>query len=444
MIKKLSVICVFCGLFFSLWASEPADPAVPTEVTPPAEVTAATEPAGTSEVAAEPTVAPGLAAEPAPPAETPAAPDDTPEVPAGGKIIEFYPEPESLVIVPDSTKPVTPAAKTPTAEKPAATGTTVKTGTTTTTPAVTKTDTKTAEKPGDKTAASATDSTTAKAEAEILPGIWESEAVAPSIPAVTAAAAKSTSAPTRSIGMFVGQTLEVWYPATGWVFLGDASAQNGLGYQTRKMDKSDTLFTFKAVKDGNYILEFSRYDVLTDSFAQDSLAVAVSPSTSGMVKKDKVRAPDYRSLDVTSAVTTTVASDTPAASPAVSTVSSSGAPASASAVQSASNASSSAATAALSGDPLADMLDKAKKAVAAGDAPTALSLLDSFLSLATSSIDEGLYLRGQAYELNGASRNVKKALESYEALVASWPESIRWKDADARVRYIQQFYLRVR
>jgi len=91
-----------------------------------------------------------------------------------------------------------------------------------------------------------------------------------------------------------------------------------------------------------------------------------------------------------------------------------------------------------------ELLQKARASLSSGDAATALSQLDSFFGIAVSSLDEGWFLRGQAFEANTSSRDMKKALESYETLTAAYPDSARWKDADARIRYIRQFYFRIR
>lgn len=90
------------------------------------------------------------------------------------------------------------------------------------------------------------------------------------------------------------------------------------------------------------------------------------------------------------------------------------------------------------------ILKKAQGALASGDAASALTLLDAFFTVAVSSLDEGLYLRGQAYESNGANRDIRKALEAYQTLTQAYPDSPRWKSADERIRYIKQFYQKIR
>jgi hypothetical protein len=302
----------------------------------------------------------------------------------------------------------------------------------------------------------------------VLPGIWEAE---PESPAMVVVPARQKPAPSRSVTVSVGQNLDVWYPGAGWVFLGDASAQNGLGYQNRKLDKGDTLFAFKALKEGAYVLDFSRFDVLEDAFSEDSLSVTVTASLAE--RRDRVRAPDYRApvvstpvadgttgsagatgatdsagVAASTAASTTVSAptvgvtSTRTAARAVTPATSAAAGVDEPTLQAVNSASTVAATQPASG--AADALDKARKALAAGDAVGALAQLDAFFSVAIESLDEGWFLRGQAYEANGSARDVRKALAAYETLTAAFPESARWKDADARIRYLKQFYLRIR
>lgn len=236
--------------------------------------------------------------------------------------------------------------------------------------------------------------------------------------------------PSRSVTVPRDGFLEVWYPGTGWVYLGDASGLIGVAYDTRKIENRDTLFTFRARRSGNYILEFSRYDVLTDEFMQDALAVTVTDPVPG--KRTTVRAPDFTlagtpekgGASEEEAVTSTSVHDEPVLSAPL-------APEEEAVVRE------------IARDP-AELLTEAQSRLASGDAPGALELLDRFFEKALSELDEGWYLRGLAYEANSAARNIRRALEAYETVVSAYPDSVRWKDADERIRYIKQFYFRVR
>jgi hypothetical protein len=388
------------------------------------------------------------------PAETPVEADPLPSAPADAKLLYFYPEPEAPV----SPKPVEASKKTvevqpksvPAPQKPAVVPEKKVAVPAESKPAASKSATEvkamSSEKPGtaaNKNAKAKTDDKAVagdkgekKAE-EAPPGIWTAE---PTAPAVQPASANNASGPSRAVSVAPGQTLEVWYPGAGWVYLGDATAQNGVSYQTRKLDKSDTLFTFRALKEGNYILEFSRYDVLANSFLSDSLAVSVTGSA--VKRLDTVRAPDYRAASVASGTGSegsAAASGTPVATAETGAVVNTAAQPAVAA-----NPAGTGTAATASAIDTQAILEKVKAALAANDPASAQTLLDTFFAAAQEPLDEGLFLRGQAYEANGPARDMRKALSAYETLVATYPESSRWKEADARIRYIRQFYLTIR
>lgn len=433
-------------------ASVTSDQAVPAASDAPAATPAPDNPV-VSDASVEPVAesAPVESAEPvesAGPVERPAVSgiDDVIPPPAE-KLLYFYPEPDPLYIAPIAPEPVTETVAT--APKPAASPVPV--------PAAPKaSETKaTSKSPAAKTSADTTvisgDAREKESVADVLPGIWTAETVTP---AAVPETAKKNAEPSRSVQIAEGQSLEVWYPGSGWVYLGDASAQNGLEYQTRKLDKTDTLFTFRAVKAGSYLLEFTRFDVLEDSFASDTLSVSVYVPDAK--KTGKVRAPDYRASSTGSVARTasdggtaalaSTGSQANAASAGTGTPNASSArvsgisdePTLVSAAASGSSTANAALNPAVSASAL---LESARKSLSSGDVPAALASLETFFSIAVDSIDEGIFLKGQAYEANSSSRDIRKALDAYETLVKSWPDSGRWYDADARIRYIRQFYL---
>ncbi len=338
----------------------------------------------------------------------------------GDTLITFYPEPDLLV--PDALgASQTPAPAAKLSEQKAAE----------TKPA----DTKPAEQKAAETKAPPASPDPAASLGDS--GIWTSE---PTAPAAVPAASK-TKTPSRSASLAVGQNLQVWYPGTGWVYLGDASALNGLGYENRKLDKKDTLFSFKALKPGTFTLEFSRYDVLSDSFSEDLLLVTVTEASGK--KAETVRAPDYQTL---SAVSETAAASEPVqTAPAPSASRAVAASASfddePSLVAGGTGQGTSGKVSPAESPDADTLLNAAKASLSKGDAAAALASLDSFFAKAVTRLDEGWFIRGQAYEANGPARNVRMALDAYSTLKKAFPDSPLWKDADARVRYIERYYL---
>ncbi len=358
-----------------------------------------------------------------------------PPLPPGDRILYFYPEPEDLYVPPVETVPSpakTVVPKPAVVPKVAAASAAVASA---------------AVAPAAATAPKVAPAPVEKPVEVVLPGIWVGESVP-----IAAVEKIPPVPPSRKVSLAAGQTLEVWYPGSGWVYLGDSSAQNGLAYETRKLDKTDTLFTFKALKSGNYILDFSRFDLLADSFSSDSLAVEVSDAASK--RTEKIRAPNYRSATTMSSSTSSAPvlpdaalnnfSVTMTDEPGLAAVRP--VTAGSTSASSGNTATSSLPAARTASTPIdaETVLAQAKKALAANDPSSALEQLDRFFTAAVSTLDEGWFMRGQAYEANGAGRDIRKALAAYETLVSAYPESARWKEADARIRYIKQFYLQIR
>lgn len=357
--------------------------------------------------------------------EKPDVAQERPGVPSAEKILYFYPEPDLVFSVPETkTAPITDALPPKIVSSQTAPAASV-----TNPPAV---KTKPVAQPSElkKIEKKVPEISEEKKsdESAIESGIWETEIESPTLPVHPPAVT-----PSRKASLSVGQSLDVLYPGTGWVFLGDASSQNGLTYDKRKLEKTDTLFSFKALKQGNYILNFSRFDVLEDEFASDSLAVEVLETSTKKI--DRVLAPHYK---VVSDSTSTTASTTPQQEASVTVRDEP-------LVNSMLSTNPAIQTVALTpiNNP-EESLKQAKAALVANDPAKAITMLDAFFSSAISSLDEGIFLKGQAYEANSPLRDVRKALEAYETLVSAYPESLRWKEADARIRYIKQFYLMIR
>ena len=284
----------------------------------------------------------------------------------------------------------------------------------------------------------------------------------------------------RMVAVEEKQRLELTYPGHGWVYVGEQTSQPGLKYEQRKLQDENSIFMFTAEKKGDYILHFSYFDVFTNEFVTDAIAVSVSAARSTAAKA-MVKAPDYQSGADSDAAEAQAKKNTQAAAsqPSSNSTSNTGtgttphtAQAAAEAPQTAdagsqskiseqamtagtAEAASSAAgntgdstgqvpTAAseevLSSDQL---LEKARTAIAAADAGTALTYLDNFFTTAEEKLDEGWFLKGRAYELNGSVRNIRLALDAYKTLTDSFPQSKYWAEADARIRYITGFYINI-
>ena len=285
----------------------------------------------------------------------------------------------------------------------------------------------------------------------------------------------------RMVAVEEKQRLELTYPGHGWVYVGEQTSQPGLKYEQRKLQDENSIFMFTAEKKGDYILHFSYFDVFTNEFITDAVAVSVSAARSTAAKA-MVKAPDYQTEadSDTTEVQTNKNTQAAASQPSSSSTANTGIGTTTHTAQAASEAPQTAGTGSQSktseqamsvgtaeaasstagntGDsngqgPTAaseevlssdQLLEKARTAIAAADAGTALTYLDNFFTTAEEKLDEGWLLKGRAYELNGSMRNIRLALDAYRTLTDGFPQSKYWAEADARIRYITGFYINIR
>lgn len=284
----------------------------------------------------------------------------------------------------------------------------------------------------------------------------------------------------RMVAVEEKQRLELTYPGHGWVYVGEQTSQPGLKYEQRKLQDENSIFMFTAEKKGDYILHFSYFDVFTNEFVTDAVAVSVSAARSTAAKA-MVKAPDYQTEADSDATEAQANKNTQAAAsqPSGNSTAPTGtgtttytAQAAAEAPQTASTGSQSktseqamtagtaeaaSSAAGNTGDstgqgPTAaseevlspdQLLEKARTAIAAADAGKALTYLNNFFTTAEEKLDEGWLLKGRAYELNGSMRNIRLALDAYKTLTDGFPQSKYWAEADARIRYITGFYINI-
>ena len=285
----------------------------------------------------------------------------------------------------------------------------------------------------------------------------------------------------RMVAVEEKQRLELTYPGHGWVYVGEQTSQPGLKYEQRKLQDNTSIFMFTAEKKGDYILHFSYFDVFTNEFVTDAVAVSVSAARSTAAKA-MVKAPDYQTKADSDTTEAQAKKDTQAAASQSSSSSTANtgtgttthtAQAPSEAPQTASTGSQSktleqamtagtveaaSSAAGNTGDstgqgPTAaseevlspdQLLEKARTAIAAADAGKALTYLNNFFTTAEEKLDEGWLLKGRAYELNGSMRNIRLALDAYRTLTDGFPQSKYWAEADARIRYITGFYINIR
>ena len=273
----------------------------------------------------------------------------------------------------------------------------------------------------------------------------------------------------RMVAVEEKQRLELTYPGHGWVYVGEQTSQQGLKYEQRKLQDNNSIFMFTAEKKGDYVLHFSYFDVFTNDFITDAVAVSVSTARSSAAKS-MVRAPEYKNEAEAAEETAQSQPGTSGQTAAQQSDRTTGNAGSESAAQTAQTGtagsdradpkgvsasvgvSTDAAGSAAAMENTAEqetsltpeqLLESARTAIAAADANAALQYLDRFFAVSTEKLDEGWFLKGRAYELNGSVRNIRLALDAYRMLTGSFPQSKYWAEADLRIRYITNFYVNI-
>lgn len=106
--------------------------------------------------------------------------------------------------------------------------------------------------------------------------------------------------PSRSVVMDKEQYLDIRYPGTGWVYLGEVTKDgNSIGipsltYFGRRRTSEDTSFTMKSTKPGTTILHFYKQDVLSATFIDDFLEVTITDKVAQ--NGFRVIAPNYETI----------------------------------------------------------------------------------------------------------------------------------------------------
>ena len=297
----------------------------------------------------------------------------------------------------------------------------------------------------------------------------------------------------RIVRATVGQLLEIPFRGTGWVYLGELSAQRGVEYSSRRLDPEGQSFVFQIQAAGTYALKFYKQDFIRNYILNDYVQVIVGqpPEISGAgwfnppLDRGRViaeprwptsleeaelirnggRRPAAQAVSADDAPPETVAPPAPAESvqaaqpqavspqaaqtpvaPPATPAQAGGPPAAAGdAVPPPSAQAATPAQAAGLGPatPPDIFLQKAREEFDAGKPASALAILNQFIEYYPAGSDEAFWLYGQAYEANSPSRNILTALDYYRRLISEYPQSSRYNDARRRIAYLERFYINI-
>jgi hypothetical protein len=282
----------------------------------------------------------------------------------------------------------------------------------------------------------------------------------------------------RVVRALAGQTVEVPFRGTGWVYLGEASSKRGVDYASRRLDAEGQTFVFRAGEAGVYELKFYRQDFIRDYIINDVVTLIVEEPPPALFASPPSRfgAPVDRGVVVAEPRWPTIPGRTapetgspapPTAQtgpvpPASGASAQAGSPASATPAQAGTAPPESAppagAPAAAEGldsaaaepslilpqDTAAEeYLRRAREEYQGERYPQALAVLDQFLAQFPLGSDEAYWLYAQVCEKQGPSRNIRLALDYYRRLTAEYPQSGHYNDARRRIAYLERYYINI-
>lgn len=283
---------------------------------------------------------------------------------------------------------------------------------------------------------------------------------------------QKTIEPSRSMSVLKNQFIDITYPGTGWIYLGQDNNKKDITFHGRKLGGKDTSFTVRAKNAGTHILHFYKNDPLTNSYIDDYIEITVSNEITS--SQEHIKAPDYKdyvpakikqekkqSIQNEKSITipqTQEESNNTSINNGVSTerqVDSNIQTViqNTQAVQNQqveSNINETVINNAIETSKDISLLNEeellklVKEEFNNNNHKEALRILDVFFEKTTTKIDEGLYLQGQILESKSSVQNIKGAIDSYDLLIKNYPSSNFWNQANKRSIFLKRFYINIR
>jgi hypothetical protein len=232
----------------------------------------------------------------------------------------------------------------------------------------------------------------------------------------------------RSVVIQLNQTLDVNYPGSGWIFLGETSETGILRMIDRRPENHSTHFSFRANSPGKTVVRFYRQDFLKQQFLNDALEVCIVDFD--LTAEDTVVAPDFFMAE---ALPEEKQSSEPIFTEKENDLASAKLPDGDNSVADTSEVVSS-----------NQILSETKEMQKNGEIVKAINHLDAALPNAKTQLDELMFLRGQLYEAKSILQNIRRSLESYEIVMNSHPTSPLYESAADRARYIKSYYFDIK
>lgn len=308
---------------------------------------------------------------------------------------------------------------------------------------------------------------------------------------------KPEPVPSRAMTIKNNQFVDIVYPGSGWIYLGEEGAGDHFIFQGRKLGNGETTFSLRSKQPGVALLHFYKNDILTGNYIDDYIEISITeksaadaihvtaPSYAEVVppKFDRSKAveekasaqekpaessqkPAEKVASQKSGAALEPSKDEPRAaqsesapSEKVQTVIQTSGQEKAESKQKTSVAGTKAAPSSQAQDgaqkdsgqgalqgsaKAASLLERAQKAYDEKRYSEALDLVQQFFDSATEDIDAGLYLEGLILEAKSEVRNIKSAIGAYDTLIKNWPQSRFWRRANERSIYLKRFYIDIR
>lgn len=295
--------------------------------------------------------------------------------------------------------------------------------------------------------------------------------------------------PSRNIKIKNNQFVEINYPGTGWIYLGETERQNNLLFFGRKIQNDNTTFTLKSKKSGTAILHFYKNDSLSGKYIDDYIEVqienesatdntpVVSPEYAKIIppkpiktvqktdeelqknispneedkKTQNYSAPEpvekkplpKEDFDIQTIIKNADNSENYQQKNSLNT-NSSNTEQNIKDLNSIQNESTSLSQPQITYNSLDELFDKAQKAFDEKKYEEALLLVRLFLEESSSRIDEALFLEAQILETKSSVQNIKEAINDYDIIISDWPQSDFWSKAKKRSTYLKRFYIDIR
>jgi TolA-binding protein len=277
----------------------------------------------------------------------------------------------------------------------------------------------------------------------------------------------------RIVRVLTGQTLEVPFRGSGWVYLGEASSKRGMDYASRRLDGEGQTFVFRAVESGTYELKFFRQDYIRDYIINDMVTVIVEepppsppqrfgatvdrgivvaeprwPTLPGAAVSEAPPGPILAPVEGAGASSSTAPGEAPAKaaveaqSPTAPVTALSAAGPEAPAVESSPSGDASPGGVARDFAP-EEYLRRAREEYQGGRHSEARAILDQFLEGFPLGSDEAYWLYAQVCERQGPTRNIRLALDYYRRLVVEYPQSGHYNEARRRIAYLERYYINI-